>query len=141
MSPLFPESHVHSDTNSTSLGSILAMMHSNYAQRLFTHISTTVYSQVLTYTTDRTGALWRERILCTNVETVAKGDSNTFFRVRRSTADLPRSINNNNNQNIIITLQYIANLIKLLCVRKVEQRSVALKIWFTIQLLPLNKIT
>ena len=43
-----PGRPVHSDTNSASPGSILAM--SNYVQRLLTHISTTVYSQVLIYT-------------------------------------------------------------------------------------------
>ena len=67
----------HSDTNSTSLGSILAMQH-NYAQRLFTHISTTVYSQVLIYTAEWTRALWRER-KCPNFEMVAKGDSNQGY--------------------------------------------------------------
>ena len=47
-----PGRPVHSDTNSASPGSILAM--SNYVQRLNTHISTTVYSQVLIYTDEST---------------------------------------------------------------------------------------
>ena len=48
--------------------------HAAIAQRLFTHISTTVYSQVLIYTAESTEASWRER-KCPNFETVAKGDS------------------------------------------------------------------
>ena len=42
---------------------------SNYAERLFTHISTTLYGHVLIYTAEWTGALWRER-KCPNFETV-----------------------------------------------------------------------
>ena len=61
---------VHSGTNSTSLGSIQPC--SNYAQRLFTHISTTVNSQVLIYTADWTEASWGKKN-CPNFETVAKG--------------------------------------------------------------------
>ena len=49
-----PGRSVHSDTNSASLGSILAMQ--QIAQRLFTHMSTTVYSQVLIYTAESTEA-------------------------------------------------------------------------------------
>ena len=46
--------------------------HAAIAQRLFTHIPTTVYSQVLIYTAESTEASWRER-KCPNFETVAKG--------------------------------------------------------------------
>ena len=35
--------------------------HAAIAQRLFTHMSTTVYGQVLIYTAESTGASWRER--------------------------------------------------------------------------------
>ena len=42
--------HVHSDTNSASPGSILAMQ--QFAQRLYINISTTVYSQVLITTAE-----------------------------------------------------------------------------------------
>ena len=45
---------------------------SNYARRLFTHIFTTVYTQVLIYTAEWTGASGKER-KCPNFETVAKG--------------------------------------------------------------------
>ena len=51
---------------SASPGSILAR------QQLITHISTTVYSQVLIYTAESTEAPWSER-KCPNFETVAKG--------------------------------------------------------------------
>ena len=44
-------------------------------RRLFTHISTAVYSQVLIYSAEVPGALWRER-KCLNFKTLAKGDSN-----------------------------------------------------------------
>ena len=47
----------------------------NYAQRLLTHISTTVYSQVLIDIAELTGTSWRER-KCPNFETVPNGDSN-----------------------------------------------------------------
>ena len=46
--------------------------HAAIAQWLFTHISTTVYSQVLIYTAESTGASWRER-KCPNFETVTTG--------------------------------------------------------------------
>ena len=65
-----PGRHVHSDTNLASLGSILVMQH--YVRRLFSHISTTIYSQVLIYTAERTGASWRDR-RCTNFKRVANG--------------------------------------------------------------------
>ena len=55
-----PGRPVHSDTNSTYLGSI-----SNAAitaRRLFIYISTAVYTQVLIYTAERTGASWRTKI-------------------------------------------------------------------------------
>ena len=42
-----PGGPIHSGTNSTSLGSILAMQ--QFVRRLFTHISTTVYSRVQIY--------------------------------------------------------------------------------------------
>ena len=66
-----PDRPVHSDTNSASPGSILAMQQLHAT----THISNTVYSQVLIYIAESTGALWRER-KCPIFETVAKGDSN-----------------------------------------------------------------
>ena len=65
----------------------------NYAQRIFTHIFTTVYNQVLIYTAEWTGASWREQ-KCPNFETVARGDSNLrlpWLWVRRSTAELRRT--------------------------------------------------
>ena len=46
--------------------------HAAIAQRLFTHISTTVYSQVLIYTAESTEASWSER-KCPNFETVTTG--------------------------------------------------------------------
>ena len=45
---------------------------SNYAQWLFTQMSTTIYSQVLIYSAEWTGASRRER-KCPNFETVPKG--------------------------------------------------------------------
>ena len=65
-----PGRPVHSDT---VLG--YSWKHSSYAaitQRLFTDMSTTVYSQVLIYTAESTEASWRER-KCPNFEKVAKG--------------------------------------------------------------------
>ena len=54
-----PGRPVHSDT---VLGfSWKHSSHAAIAQRLFTHISTTVYSQVLIYTAESTEALWSER--------------------------------------------------------------------------------
>ena len=65
-----PGRPVHSDTNSTSLGSILAM------QQLRTMTkSLTFPPPALIYTAERTGTLRRER-KCPKFETVAKGDSN-----------------------------------------------------------------
>ena len=52
----FPRRPVQSDTISTSLGSIQPYATTN-ARRLLVHISTTVYSQVLIYTAERTGAM------------------------------------------------------------------------------------
>ena len=69
-----PDRPVHSDTNSTSLGSILVMQQL-LANTIFTHISTAVYTQLLIYTAERTDASWRER-KCPIFQTVAKGDSN-----------------------------------------------------------------
>ena len=74
-----PGRPVHSDTNSASPGSILAC--SNFAQRLITHISTTVYSQVLIYTAHWTEVSWRERKY-PNFETVAKGFEPGLSRLR-----------------------------------------------------------
>ena len=65
-----PGRPVHSDT---VLG--FSWKHSSQAaiaQRLFTHIYTTVYSQVLIYTAESTEASWSERN-CPNVETVTPG--------------------------------------------------------------------
>ena len=75
----YPGRPVHSDTNSASPGSILAC--SNFAQRLITHISTTVYSQVLIYTAHWTEVSWRERKY-PNFETVAKGFEPGLSRLR-----------------------------------------------------------
>ena len=52
----FPDIPVHSDTISVSLGSIQPYATIN-ARRLLIHISTIVYSQVLIYTTEWTGAM------------------------------------------------------------------------------------
>ena len=54
-----PGRPVHSDTNSASPGSILA---TQQLRRLFTHISTTVYSQVLIYRAESTkhATRWKE---------------------------------------------------------------------------------
>ena len=64
----------------------------NYARRLFTHISTTVYNQVLIYTAESTGALRREW-KCSNFEMVAKGIRTRLsrLRVRHSTPETPHS--------------------------------------------------
>ena len=70
-----PDRPVHSDTNSTSPGSILVMQQLRATTKLLTFISTTVYSHVLIYTAESTEASWRER-KCPNFETVAKWDSN-----------------------------------------------------------------
>ena len=60
---------VHSDTNSTSLGSIQPLCNYCTKTKLFTHISSDVCSQVLSYRAECTGASWRGR-KCTNFETV-----------------------------------------------------------------------
>ena len=68
--PLADLTAVHSDT---VLGfSWKHSSHAAIAQRLFTHISTTVYSQVLIYTAESTEASWSER-KCPNFETVTTG--------------------------------------------------------------------
>ena len=82
---------VHSGTNLTSLGSILAMqqLHS----KSYSHIAIAVYNQVFIYTTKWTEASWRER-KCPNFETVSKGGFEprlSRLRVRRSTTELPCS--------------------------------------------------
>ena len=65
-----PGRPVHSDT---VLGfSWKHSSHAAIAQRLFAHISTTVYSQVLIYTAESTEASWSERIW-PNFETVTTG--------------------------------------------------------------------
>ena len=65
-----PGRPVHSDT---VLGfSWKHSSHAAIAQRLFTHISTTVYSQVLIYTAESAEASWSER-KCPNFETVTTG--------------------------------------------------------------------
>ena len=65
-----PGRPVHSDT---VLGfSWKHSSHAAIAQRLFTRISTTVYSQVLIYTAESTEASWSER-KCPNFETVTTG--------------------------------------------------------------------
>ena len=56
---------VHSGANSASLVSEAAM-------KTITHISSTIWSQILIYTAEWTGASWRER-KCPIFETVAKG--------------------------------------------------------------------
>ena len=68
-----PGRPVHSDT---VLGfSWKHSSHAAIAQRLFTHMSTTVYSQVLIYTAESTEASWNER-KCPNFETVTTGIRN-----------------------------------------------------------------
>ena len=68
-----PGRPVHSDT---VLGfSWKHSSHAAIAQRLFTHMSTTVYSQVLIYTAESTEASRRER-KCPNFRNGSKGDSN-----------------------------------------------------------------
>ena len=57
------------------------------ARRLFPHLSTVVYSQILIYRTECTGTLLRER-KCTSLETAANGIEES---VRHSTAYIPRS--------------------------------------------------
>ena len=77
-----PGRPVHSDT---VLGfSWKHSSHAAIAQRLFTHISTTVYSQVLIYTAESTEASW---IKCPNFETVTTGfePGLSRLRVRHST--------------------------------------------------------
>ena len=65
-----PGRPVHSDT---VLGfSWKHSSHAAIAQRLFTHISTTVYSHVLIYTAESTEASWSER-KCPNFQTVTTG--------------------------------------------------------------------
>ena len=65
-----PGRPVHSDT---VLGfSWKHSSHASIAQRLSTHISTTVYSQILNYTAESTEASWSER-KCPNFETVTTG--------------------------------------------------------------------
>ena len=63
-----------------------------YAQRLITHISSTVYYQVLIYTAEWTESSWRERKQ-THFEKVAKGGFEpglSRLRVRHSTTELSR---------------------------------------------------
>ena len=79
-----PGRPVHSDT---VLGfSWKHSSHAAIAQRLFTHISTTVYSQILIYTAEWTEASWSER-KCPNFETVTMGfePGLSRLRVRHST--------------------------------------------------------
>ena len=79
-----PGRPVHSDT---VLGfSWKHSSHAAIAQRLFTHISTTVYSQVLIYTAESTEASWSER-KCPNFDTVTTGfePGLSRLRVRHST--------------------------------------------------------
>ena len=79
-----PGRPVHSDT---VLGfSWKHSSHAAIAQRLFTHISTTVYSQVLIDTAESTEASWSER-KCPNFETVTTGfePGLSRLRVRHST--------------------------------------------------------
>ena len=52
----FPDRPVHSDTISASMGSIQPYAKIN-ARRLLVHISTTVYSQLLIYSAEWTGAM------------------------------------------------------------------------------------
>ena len=74
-----PGRPVHSDT---VLGfSWKHSSHAAIAKRLFTHISTTVYSQVLIYTAESTEASWSER-KCPNFETVTTGIRTRVSRLR-----------------------------------------------------------
>ena len=80
-----PGRPVHSDTNSASLGSILATQQLR-AKTIHSHFHHCLY-QVLIYTAEWTGASWSER-KCPNFKTVAKGirtralsiASPTFYR-------------------------------------------------------------
>ena len=63
---------IHSDTNLSSLGRIQPCCNLITVRRLFTHISTAVYSQVLVYKAEWIGASWRERKY-PSFEKVAKG--------------------------------------------------------------------
>ena len=65
-----PGRPVHSDT--VLVFSWKHSSHAAIAQRLFTHMSTTVYSEVLIYTAASTEASWSER-KCPNFETVTTG--------------------------------------------------------------------
>ena len=72
---------VHSDTNSASLGNILAMQ----------QLRATTNSQVIIYTAEWTEASWRDR-KCPNFETVAKGGFESRLSqlwVWHSTTELP----------------------------------------------------
>ena len=66
-----PGRPVHSDTNSTSPGSILATQPLR-AETIHSHFH---HCQVLIYTAEWTEASWRDR-KCPNFETVAKRDLN-----------------------------------------------------------------
>ena len=77
-----PGRPVHSDT---VLGfSWKHSSHAAIAQQLFTHISTSVYSQVLIYTAESTEASWSER-KCPNFETVTTGIRTRALSIRHST--------------------------------------------------------
>ena len=85
----FPDRSVHSDTNSASPGSILAR------QQLRANISTTVYSQVLVYTAEWTGASM-ERKKMPNLRNGSNGGGGfepglSRLRVLHSTTELSRS--------------------------------------------------
>ena len=66
-----PGRYVHSDTNSASPGSILAMLQLRAKTKSLT-MSTTVYSQVLIYTAESTGASM-ERTKMPNLRNGSKG--------------------------------------------------------------------
>ena len=109
-----PGRPVHSDT---VLGfSWKHSSHAAIAQRLFTHIATTVYSQVLIYTAESTEASWSER-KCPNFETVTTRirtralsiASPAFYQLsyrapQRHMPSLAREPPQNTESNVIINL-------------------------------------
>ena len=85
-----PGRPVHSNTNSASPGSILAMQQLSAKTKSLTCSPSAVYSQVLIYTAESTGASI-ERTKMPNLRNSSKGGfvpGLTLLRVRHSTAEL-----------------------------------------------------
>ena len=88
-----PGRPVHSDTNSASLGSILATHQLSTKTNHSHYISTAFHSQILIYTAEWTKASWRER-KCPNFKMVAKRGLKpglSRLRVPPSTTELSHS--------------------------------------------------